>query len=138
MSAVLSFSPAKPAGVSISDLVAARIQAKRAEDVAVEARRAIDVKIAESLRDPAKQEGTVSSAAGDYKVSVTYKIDRKVDTDALQAAWAGMSAEAQSAFKWKADVSVSAFRKLEGKAADAAAAFIESKPASPSIKIEAA
>jgi hypothetical protein len=123
--------------ITIAELIAARIAAKRAEDAAVAERRRIDGAIAEMLKDANKPEGSVSQKADGYKVTVTYKIDRKVDTDKLQAAWAKLSAAAAQAFKWKADVSVSELRKLEGADAAAASVFITSKPASPSITIEA-
>ena len=123
--------------ITISELIAARIVAKRAEDAAVQSRRDIDEQITNLLRPADKLEGTVSEKAGDYKVSVTYKIDRKVSTDGLQKAWDKLSAEQQGAFKWKADVSVSALRKLDDKAQAAVSKFITSKPASPSISIEA-
>jgi hypothetical protein len=114
--------------ITIAELIAARIAAKRAEDAAVAERRRIDGAIAELLKDANKPEGSVSQKADGYKVTVTYKIDRKVDTDKLQAAWAKLSAAAAQAFKWKADVSVSELRKLEGADAAAAAVFITSKP----------
>lgn len=123
--------------MTLTQLIAARIAAKRIEDQAVEDRRALDKQIAELLKDPAKPEGTISQKADGYKVSVTYKIDRKVDSEKLQGAWSKLSAAASAAFKWKADVSVSELRKLEGADAAAAAVFITSQPASPSIKIEA-
>lgn len=123
--------------ISISELIAARIAAKRAEDAAVAERRRIDGVIADLLKDANKPEGSISQKADGYKLTVTYKIDRKVDTDKLQAAWSKLSATAAQAFKWKADVSVSELRKLEGADAAAASVFITSKPASPSITIEA-
>lgn len=123
--------------ITITELIAARIAAKRAEDSAIAERRRIDASIAELLKDPGKTEGSISQKADGYKVTVTYKVDRKVDSDKLQAAWPKLSAAAAQAFKWKADVSVSELRKLEGADAATAAVFITSKPASPSITIEA-
>lgn len=123
--------------ISISELIAARIAAKRVEDEAVAERRRIDGVIADLLKDANKPEGSISQKADGYKVTVTYKIDRKVDTDKLQAAWPKLSAAAAQAFKWKADVMVSELRKLEGIDAAAAAVFVTSKPASPSLTIEA-
>lgn len=123
--------------ITITELIAARIAAKRAEDSAIAERRRIDASIAELLKDPSKTEGSISQKADGYKVTVTYKVDRKVDSDKLQAAWPKLSAAAAQAFKWKADVSVSELRKLEGVDAAAAAVFITSNPATPSITIEA-
>jgi hypothetical protein len=123
--------------VTLEQLVAARLSAKRAEDAAVAARREIDEQISNLLRPSDKLEGTVSQKAGEYKISVVYKLTRSVSTEDLQKAWDKLSAEQQQAFKWKADVSVSALRKLDDKAQLAVSRFITSKPASPSITIEA-
>ena len=123
--------------VTIEQLIAARLAAKRAEDAAIQARREIDEQITNLLRPADRLEGTVSEKAGEYKVSVTYKLSRKVSTEDLQKAWDKLSAEQQGAFKWKADVSVAALRKLDDKAQLGVSKFITSKPASPTITIEA-
>lgn len=123
--------------ITIDQLIAARLSAKRAEDSAVQARREIDEQISNLLRPSDKLEGTVSQKAGEYKISVVYKLSRKVSTDDLQKAWDKLSAEQQGAFKWSADISVAALRKLDDKAQLALSKFITSKPATPSITIEA-
>jgi len=123
--------------MTISELVAARIAAKRSEDAAVQARRDIDEQITNLLRPADKLEGTVSEKTGEYKISVVYKLSRSVATEDLQKVWDKLTAEQQGAFKWKADVSVSALRKLDDKAMAAVSKLITSKPASPTITIEA-
>lgn len=123
--------------MTLPQLVAARIAAKRIEDDAVAARRELDAQIAELLRDSNKPEGAISQKADGYKVTVTYSVTRKVDTEAITKDWDKLPADVQAAFKWKADVSVTELRKLEGRAQAAAAKYIEAKPGSPSIKIEA-
>jgi len=123
--------------ISLQELVAARIAAKRAEDEAIKARREVDAQIAELMRDAQKLEGSISQRLDGYKVTVTYKLDRKVDTDALTKSWEKLPLDVQAAFKWTADLSVSEFRKLEGKAQINASQFFTTKEASPSIKIEA-
>lgn len=124
--------------MTLAELIAARVAAKRDEDAAVAARRDIDKQLAALLKDPAKPEGSISEKAGDYKITITYKIDRKVDSDALSKAWGTLPKEVQDAFKWKADVSVSALRNLEPVDAGKAAVFVTAKEASPSIEIKAA
>jgi hypothetical protein len=124
--------------ISLSELIAARIAAKRAEDQAVAARREIDAQLAELMADANKPEGSISRKTDDgYKLTVTYKIDRKVDTEALTKDWAKLPIDVQAAFKWSAALSVSEFRKLQDKAQLSASRFITAKPASPSITIEA-
>lgn len=123
--------------ISITELIAARIAAKRNEDAAVQARREIDKQLAEMLADANKPEGSISQKAGGYKITVTYKLDRKVDTEALTKDWSKLPIDIQNIFKWKADVSVSEMRKLEGAASTKAAAYITTKQGSPAITIEA-
>lgn len=122
---------------TLEQLITARLAAKRDEDAAVAARRALDGEIAELLKDPAKVEGTVSQKIEGYKISVTYAVTRKVDTDKLQKEWDKLPASVAAAFRWKPEVSTSELRKLEGIDATVAASFITTTPASPSIKIEA-
>jgi len=123
--------------ITITELVAARIAAKREEESAVQTRREIDELIADHLRPTDKLEGTVSERAGEYKISVAYKLSRSVSTEDLQKVWDKLTVEQQGAFKWKADVSVSALRKLDDKALVAVSKLITSKPATPTITIEA-
>ena len=123
--------------MNLTELIAARISAKRAEDEAIAARREMDAELALLLSDKDVTEGTVSAKENGFKVSVVYKVDRKVDAAALSKGWDSLSADAQAAFDWKPSVKVSALRKLEGADAAAAAVFITAKPASPSITIEA-
>lgn len=122
---------------TIQDLVTARIAAKRIEDEAVQKRRELDEQISLQL-SKGKAEGTESMKLPDIgaKVTVTYKVTRKVDTEALQERWEYLSEEQRAAFKWSADISVTALRKFEGNDLVAVSKFFESKPASPTIKIE--
>ena len=122
---------------TIQDLVTARIAAKRLEDEAAQKRRDIDEQISLQL-SKGKAEGTESMKLPDIgaKVTVTYKVTRKVDTEALQERWEYLSEEQRAAFKWSADISVTALRKFEGNDLVAVSKFFESKPASPTIKIE--
>ena len=122
---------------TLEQLIAARLAAKRDEDAAVAARRALDGQIAELLKDPAKVEGTVSQKIEGYKISVTFSVTRKADADKLQKEWDKLPASVAAAFRWKPEVSTTELRKLEGIDATVAASFITTTPASPSIKIEA-
>lgn len=122
---------------TLEQLITARLAAKRDEDAAVAARRALDGQIAELLKDPAKVEGTVSQKIEGYKISVTYAVSRKADADKLQKEWDKLPPAVAAAFRWKPEVSTTELRKLEGIDATVASSFITTTPASPSIKIEA-
>lgn len=121
---------------TLDDLVVDRIAAKRAEDAAVAARRVIDTAIAAALNDPAKLEGSVSRKLDLAKVTVTYGITRKANSAQLQAAWPKLSAAAQAAFKWSADVSVTGLKALLPEDRKIVSEFIESKPSTPSVSVE--
>jgi hypothetical protein len=121
----------------LNELIKARLNAKRAEDAAAAARREIDEQIVNLMRPADKLEGTVSEKTGEYKIAVGFKLSRKVSTEDLQKSWDKLTAEQQGVFKWDADVSVAALKKLDDKAKLAVSKFITSKPASPSITIEA-
>ena len=125
--------------MNLQELVAARLAAKKAEDAAIAARRELDEQISLAM-STGKTEGTETQKldALGLKVSVTYGVTRKVDTDALSKAWAKLSDDEQAAFKWGATVSVATLRKLEGKSLTTVSKFIESKPAAPSVKVELA
>lgn len=123
--------------MTLQELINIRIAAKRAEEAAVQARRDVDSQIAALLKDPSKTEGAVSQKIDGYKITVTFGVDRKADTEKLTADWAKIPSAAQAAFKWKADVSVSELKKLQGTDAALAAVYITSKDSSPQIKIEA-
>jgi hypothetical protein len=123
--------------IALTELVAARIEAKRAEDAAIAERRRIDGQIASLLKGDTI-EGTESRKLEDLgvKVSVTYSLTRKVDDKALAKSWDSLSPEQQAAFNWKASVSLTGLRKLDETGLYAASKFIETSEASPSVKVE--
>lgn len=120
----------------LKQLAAARLEAKKAEDAAIAARRAIDEQISTLLADPAKTEGTVTEKLEGVKVSVTYGITRKLDTKALQTAWNTLPEPVQKCINWKAEVSTTKFRDLEKDAVLVLSTYMESKPSTPSVKVE--
>ena len=120
---------------ALIELVQHRVDEKRAEDQAVERRRALDQKLAQLVGggDMAK-EGTVSTKVGSFKLSVVFGMNRKVDTERLQADWPNIPTLHQ-AFRWKAEPNAE-FKKLEGRDAALAAKYVTSTPSSPSVKVE--
>ena len=119
---------------TLKDVLATWMQAKEEERKAIEHRRALDKMIQAML--PTKDEGSISQTEGDYKATVSYKLDRKLDTPALQAAWHTIPERAHGALKWKADLSVSAFRTLSDDDKALIQKFMTTKPASPTVAVE--
>lgn len=119
--------------ITLAQVLPSWMQAKEDERKAIEHRRSIDELIRSLL--PHKDEGSVTAADGDYKVSVQYKLDRKLDVPALQVAWASLPAPIQDAIKWKADLSTTAFRTLSDADRASISSFVTTKPASPTVSV---
>jgi hypothetical protein len=120
---------------TLAELKAAWLAAKDQEHAATEERRLIEEAMLAYL--PSKREGTVTDK--DHGITVTYKLTRKVDTDALQRAWEGLDKNAQSAFRWKADVDtrqLKAISELDQDAFILVSHFITTSPAKPAISIK--
>lgn len=84
---------------------------------------------------PEGGEGTVK----DEEFNLTFKVTRKVDTDALQAVWADLNPNTQKAFKWSADVDLKQLRALSDLDPDnafIAQGFVTTKPAKPLISLK--
>lgn len=119
---------------TITELSAAWLAAKAAEDAAKARRYEIEEQIVAAL--PGADEGTATEKTDTVKVSVTRKLTRAVDTDALREAWASIQPTVQKAFTWKADLSVSVLRKLDSQELEQAQRYITTKPAKASVKVE--
>lgn len=121
----------------LQQLAADYFAAKQAETAAIATRRELGDKLAKIMKD--REEGTRTESLGGMKISVTYKLARKVDTKALQAAWERMPSNVQAAFKWDADINIKHFRALEEAAPEdfrKAAEFVTTKEAAPTITVE--
>lgn len=118
----------------LQELAAAWRNAKRAEDQAKEERLGIEALIAEAM--PAELGSSTTEKTGDYKVSITYGVSRSVDVDALRSAWDSLQPSVHGAFRWKADVNVSAMKQLDETDAQQLSRFITTKPSKPSVKVE--
>jgi hypothetical protein len=118
----------------ITELTAALRKAKLTEATAKAERLRLEDLIEKQFTKPDGGEGTHT----DEEVKITWKINRTVDTTAVQAGWDNLTANAQKAFRWKADVDLTqlrALKDLDSAAYAQAAEFITSKPAKPSIEL---
>lgn len=119
----------------IAELTAALRQVKLAEAAAKAERLRIEGLITEQFAKPESNEGTHN----DKEFKITWKLNRTVDTAAVQTAWDAISKNAQKAFRWKAEVDLAHLRALQDldQAAYAEAAeYITSKPAKPTIELK--
>ena len=121
--------------MTISELAAQLRKAKQAENEAKAERLRIEALITEQFAKPESNEGTHN----DEEFSITWKLNRTVDTDRLAADYDDLSENAQRAFRWKAEVNLAYLRSLseiDPAAYNKAAVFITSKPAKPSIELK--
>lgn len=112
--------------------------AKALEAEATEARRQIEDEISQVLNLDPQAEGTKTHKDGPYTVKVTQRINRKIDADALQdvAAENGISEHLSTLFRWKPEISVSAWKAAHPDITNILATAITAEPGRPSYKIE--
>lgn len=89
---------------------------------------------------PAKTEGSVSMKGGEFKVSITYAMNRTVDAPALASVEDSIApALLEQAIAYKPSLVLAGLRYLQNNEPDAYAILaqaITSKPAKPSVKVE--
>ena len=123
--------------LTIDQLAQAWLDAKEDEEAAIKRRRDIGALLEAAL--PGADEGTVSNKTADLKISVTRKLTRTVDADALSATWGELSENVQRAFKWKAEIVTKHLRALQELGAaelTEVQQFITTKPAASSVSVE--
>lgn len=123
----------------LPSLIADWLTAKEAERAANVRRIEIERQMA-ALLPITTTEGSARAEANGYAVRVTYKVARSVDTVALRDMWQSLDPRAQSAFAWKAEVKARELRALQEMAPEiyrTLAGVIETKPAKPSVSVEA-
>lgn len=86
--------------------------AKSAEAKAVAIRRAIEDELTELLALPKDLDGSKNENVGQYKIKVTGRLDRKINSDRLQelAQEAGLSDHLGSLFRWKPEINMTAWK----------------------------
>lgn len=123
--------------MELSTLRNAWLEAKAAETQANLRRLDIEAEILKHFTPPEDGEGTVSNK--EQGVSVTYKITRSADTEALQDKWRQLPPIVQEAFTWKATPALKQLKALQLANPEAyaiASQFVTAKPAKPSISIK--
>lgn len=121
--------------MTISELAAQLRKAKQAENEAKAERLRIEGLITDQFAKPESNEGTHN----DEEFTITWKLNRTVNTDQLAADYEDLPTNAKNAFRWKAEVNLAFLRSLseiDPAAYNKAAAFITSKPAKPSIELK--
>lgn len=119
-------------------LYAQWLAAKEAERQAVEQRRAIEDQLIAELRVAETDEGTRTVEAGEYKVKITCRMNRRIDAEALQeiAAECGIAEHLGDLFRWKPEINAKAWKSADESITKPLLAAITTQPGRPSFAIE--
>ena len=114
------------------------IDAKEAERVAVDQRREIEDRLIAML-NVGEAEGSATIKANGYKVKVTQRFNRSIDSDLLQeiAAENGLQQHLGSLFRWKPEINATAWKSADESITGPLCQAITTKPGRPSFSIEA-
>lgn len=123
---------------NIESLCASWLEAKKVEAEAAKERRALEDQLAKALNVNETQEGSSTISGERYKVKVTTRFNRKVDSDKVQdiAADNGLSHLLPTLFRWKPEISISAWKNTDQALTRPLLDAIETKPGRPSFSIE--
>jgi hypothetical protein len=122
---------------TIDTLAAEWAAAKEAERKATEKRREVEDAIARLMKLPDVLDGTERLDADGWEIKVVGRIDRKVDTDALQdlAREAGLTDHLPALFRWKAEINAKAWDRAADDITRPLTGAITTKPGRPSFTI---
>ena len=109
------------------------VELKRREEIAKQERAMLEEQLAKEISD--RVEGTASLVAGSYKVTVTSKLNRTLDYTAYQAIENDIP-EGVRCVKLEPKLDLKKLRAMDAVRPGFSAAFITTKPAKPSVKIE--
>lgn len=114
------------------------LEAKKEESDAVARRREIEDKISSGLGIEGGDEGSRSFNADGYKITVTCRMNRRINSDKLQeiAAENGISEHLSRLFNWRPTISMPAWKAADENITTPLTDAITTTPGRPSYKIE--
>ena len=113
-------------------------EAKEAERRATEIRRDAEDRMLSLIGLSETMDGTENAESTSYRIKVTGRMNRKVDTDALREAAAdnGLEDHLDALFRWRAEINLSAWKHAAPEITTPLASAITTKPGRPSFSIE--
>lgn len=113
------------------------LDAKEAERAAVERRREIEDGLIAALAIT-ESEGSTTIKIDGYKVKVTQRFNRSIDSDMLQeiAAEYGLTQHLGDLFRWKPEINAKAWKDSDTTITGPLEQAITTKPGRPSFSIE--
>jgi hypothetical protein len=119
-------------------LYAKWLDLKEAERSIVEQRREIEDQMVESMTIDTTANSAKTMVDGGYKVTVTTRLSKRVDSDALQeiARDNGLFEHLQYLFRWKPEIDAKAWKSADQSITKPLLGAITTTPSRPSFKIE--
>jgi hypothetical protein len=125
--------------LTTGDMVVAWLAAKDAEAKATERRRHLEDVLTEAFAISEDFEGTTTKDVEGYKVKITGRLNRKIDSDLVQqiAAENGTSAHLSSLFRWKPELNMSAWKSADKTITEPLLKAVTTTPGRPSYAVTA-
>ena len=126
------------AAQGVTDIYAEWLELKRLEKLHQDSRRALEDKMLADFKVSDQLEGVQNETPDGYKVKITGRMTRKVDSDKVQelAAEAGLTEHLSTLFRWKPEINMAAWKNTDPSITNALLPGIETKPGRPSFTIE--
>lgn len=104
---------------------------------AIQARRAVEDQLVKQFKVPDDLDGTKTEVDGDFKIKIDGRINRKVNGDKLQelAVEHGLTEHLSSLFRWKPEISMTAWKAADKKITTPLLDAITATPGRPSFTI---
>lgn len=122
----------------IFKLSEAWLQAKEAERMAVEARRAVEDELIKAFQISEQMEGTFNSKTqAGHSIKVVGRLSRKVDAEKVQelAAEHGLTEHLSSLFRWKPEINLTAWKAASSEITAVLADAVTVTASRPSFSI---
>ena len=113
------------------------LNAKAIEEAAIKTRRDLEDAMASQLALPANLDGTSNFDCDGYAVKIVGRINRKIDSDKLQALAAehGLADHLPSLFRWKPEINATAWKAAAATITQPLLDAITSTPGRPTFNI---
>lgn len=124
--------------MTLQELSQAWLDAKAVEKSAQDQRRHIEDKLLSALGTAENLDGTETHTPDGYRVKVTGRINRKVDSARLQeiARENGISDQLGVLFRWKPEINTAVWKATSDNITNVLSEAVTATPGRPSISIE--
>lgn len=123
--------------MEINELVTKLYEAKQAEQAAKNVRTALEAELAQAIGVPDNWEGSKTNAVGEYKVTLTRKMNVKIDATKLRelAIINNITPVLDTCFRWKPEIVKREWDKADAKVRTKLSEALEITPGKASFAV---